>query len=112
MRTAIYVTQQTLVTIQPTDPGDAAARLVRYPQTPEAMGSLARGRHVLPPGIYLILSRGALDIQGTGVTTETVAKDKDPWPDPKPAVLTLETGATTSSLRAFFDVAKSASTDA
>ena len=108
MRTAIYVHAPDTVKIHNQDPGDAGVTLARY-------GQIARlpaiGSHALAAGIYLVVSRGPLDVVGNNITVEIVTNNKDEWPDPTPGVIALVPGATARSVREFFTVAKDLSID-
>ena len=108
MRTAIYVHESSRVTIRIEDPVDAKAALSRY-RDPAPYP--AAGTHELAPGVYLIISRGPLQIEGAGIAVETLRDDKDEWPDPKPHVIILEPGASAASLKQFFTIAKDLSVD-
>jgi hypothetical protein len=103
MRTAIYVHESSTVTIRATDPRDAKAELVRYNRPANVP---AIGTHELEPGIYLIVSNGALEITGLRIEFEATRNDKDIWPDPKLNVIALEAGATSKSIQQFCNVAK------
>jgi hypothetical protein len=107
MRTALYIAQSTTVTIRADDPLDAKVALCRFNQAPT---EVATGTHTLAPGIYLIVSRGPLEIAGGDLTVVTSSNDKDTWPEPKGSVLALE-GASLADVQAFFQVAKDVSPD-
>jgi hypothetical protein len=108
MRTALYIAQPTTVTIRTDDPLDAKIAICRYHQPPTAA---AAGTHQLEPGIYLIVSRGPLEVTSADTTVVTSRNDKDIWPEPKGNVLALEPGATVASVQEFFEVAKDISPD-
>src|SRR4051812_43143184 len=101
MRTGIYVQKPTTVTIRACTPGDARVQLRRF-QVMTAQAGLraalrdpaAVGTHQLDPGIYLIVSSSAMQIEGDGVTTQSVDNDKDPWPEIAGPVVGLVLDAT------------------
>jgi hypothetical protein len=108
MRTAIYVQATSHVTIHAEDPRDAEAPLRCYlgPTIAPAVGT-----HKLAPGIYLVVTRGPLAIEGDHLDVETLRNDKDEWPDPKPNVIALAPMASAASIKEFFFVAKDLSVD-
>jgi hypothetical protein len=116
MRTGIYVQKPTTVTIRASAPQDARVRLRRFRMATcetDARAHLrepdAVGTHQLDPGIYLIVSGSPLQIEGTNLTTQIVANDKDTWPDPGATVVGLVSDATSTTLEAiqnFFAVTK------
>jgi hypothetical protein len=106
MRTALFICEPSLVIIGATDPRDQAV-ICRY----NGIGTPAIGKHELQPGIYRIYSNGPLVVNGVRGDVQTVLVDKDPWPDPRPVLVALERGATTTSIKAFFTIAKDESID-
>jgi len=100
MRTAIYVHEPSTVTIRAKGANEAAARLCRYNQ---AGNQLALGTHQLERGIYVIESRGEMDVSGSHLDIVPLRNDKNIPPDPKVIVpmLPLEPGATTESVQRF-----------
>jgi len=105
MRTAIYVAEPSTVTIRPRQPSPAHATLYRFRR---GAGQPAFGTHQLDPGIYLVMSVGAVDVTGNGLTVTPLSEDKDIPPEPKAQVLAAEPGATTEEIRTFFQVARTA----
>jgi hypothetical protein len=105
LRTAIYIQQPSSVTIRSADPTDATAQLYRYKQ---GLIGPAIGTHLLPRGIYLVLSRGPIDVTNSAVMTAVVPRGKDIHPDLTAGVVALEAeaGATAESIQTFFLVAK------
>lgn len=113
MRTGIYVQQLTTVTIRAGSATDAYVQLRQFrlatsevdmrvhPRDP-----LAVGTHQLDAGIYLIVSSSPIEVAGDHVTTQIVANDKDPWPDPDGAVVGLALNATMAAVKDFFAVTK------
>ena len=108
MRTAIYVHEPSTVTIRATSPRDAKAQLCRFNQDTD---QAALGTHNLEPGVYMIVSTDALEVNVHGVDVHVLANDKDIWPDPKASVVALEPGASVASLRDFFQIARDDSPD-
>jgi hypothetical protein len=113
MRTGIYVQKCTTVTIRASAPEDARVQLRRLrPPVPEAAAIAhmrepdAVGTHQLDAGIYLIVSSKPMQVEGTGLTTQIMANNKDPWPDPELTVVGLVPGATPEAVQDFFSVAK------
>lgn len=113
MRTGIYVKQRTTVTVRASDPQDALVRLRRF--RVETCGGDAHatmrdpdaaGTHQLDAGIYLIVSRSPMQIEGESLTTQIALNDKDIFPDPGVTVLGLVPGATAAMVREFFAVTK------
>jgi len=102
MRTVLFVHEPSAVTIRAADPRDAAVEICRF----NGVGQPAIGAHKLERGIYLIVSSGPLTVEGVRGDIETIRNDKDEWPEPKPIVVTLESGASVASLREFLTVAK------
>ena len=100
MRTAIYVQSSTTVTVRTSDDADRSVQLHRYqgrlPPRP------AVGTFDIPAGIYLIASRGPVQVTGANVRKEVAIIDKDPWPEPPAQVVALETGATRQQANAYF----------
>lgn len=107
MRTAIFVQEPSSVTIRTSAPEDARVEMYRYP----GIATPAAGTHKLTPGIYLIVSTGAIRVDGVHGTIEVKPNNKDEWPDPSPNVIKLEPGATAASIREFLTVAKDPSLD-
>ena len=105
MRTAIFVHEPSTVTIRAKGGGQAAARLSRYNR--EGNQS-ALGTHQLERGIYVIESRGEMDVSGSHLDIVALSNDKNIPPDPKVIVpmLPLEPGATTQSVQTFLTDAK------
>ena len=112
MRTGIYVQKPTTVTIRASAPEDARVQLrrfrvattaadARHQREPDAVGT-----HRLDAGIYLIVSSCPMHIEGANLTTQAVANDKNPWPDPDGAVAGLVVNATMAAIRDFFAVTK------
>jgi len=97
MRTAIYVHEPSTVTIRAKGANEAAARLCRYNR---AGNQLALGTHQLERGIYVIESRGELDVSGSHLDIVPLSNDKNIPPDPK-AFVALEPGATAQSVQRF-----------
>lgn len=108
MRTAIYAYEPTTVKIRTRDPRDAGIEIKRYQQS---SNQLAVEVQKLARGIYLVVSRGALEVDGLNIEVQVELNDKDEWPELAARVLALETGATESSVREFFRVAKDLSID-
>lgn len=113
MRTGIYVQKPTTVTIRASSSADARVQLRKFrvmTSQAEPRASLrdpaAIGTHQLDPGIYLVVSSQAMQIEGDGVTTQIVANDKDPWPEIAAPVVGLAVDATMASVRDFFAVTK------
>jgi hypothetical protein len=112
MRTGIFVQEPTTVIIRASAPQDARVQLRRlrlntceadaraHLREPDAVGT-----HQLDTGIYLIVSSGPMQIAGDNLTTQIVANNKDPWPDPE-AFVGLVPGATLETVQEFFAVAK------
>jgi hypothetical protein len=105
LRTAIYVHEPSTVTVRAKDPSDTTAQLYGYKRG--AMG-LAIGTHLLPRGIYLVLSKGPVEVSNTVVMTAVLGSGKDIPPDLTASVVALESGAgaTAQSIQEFFLVAK------
>jgi hypothetical protein len=105
LRTAIYIHQPSSVTIRAKDATDATAQLYRYKQ---GLIGPAIGTHLLPRGIYLVLSKAPIEVTNSAVMTAVVPRDKDIWPDLTPGVIALEAEAeaTAQSIQMFFLVAK------
>lgn len=113
MRTGIYVQQPTTVTIRASSSTDAYVQLRQFrlatseadmrapPRNPVAVGT-----HQLDTGIYLIVSSSPMQVAGDHMTTQIVANDKDPWPDPDGAVAGLALNATMAAVKDFFAVIK------
>lgn len=98
IRTGIYVFETCNVMIKPTVEADVHVTIARYNQ----LGTKpVIGIRTLERGIYQIVSNGPMAVQGSNIQV-VVAVNKDPWPGPKFAVDTLEPGATTASVIAFF----------
>ena len=108
MRTGIYVHKPTTISLHAKDPND---RFRVFSYDPAHAIRAGEGKQHLEPGIYLVHSTGAVDVKGGDLTVVIVMADKDPWPDPKVNVIALERGASSESIRAFFQVAKDASVD-
>jgi len=115
MRTGIYVQKPTTVTIRASSTEDARVQLRRFRVSAGAAGAAdarhlrepdAVGTHQLDAGIYLIVSSGPMQIEGANLTTQAVANDKNPWPDPDGAVAGLVVDATMAAIRDFFAVTK------
>jgi hypothetical protein len=112
MRTGIYVQKPTTVTIRASAPEDARVQLRRFRAAASAADARhlrepdAVGTHQLDAGIYLIVSSCPMAIEGANLTTQTVANDKNPWPDPDGAVAGLVVNATMAAIRDFFAVTK------
>lgn len=113
MRTGIYVQKPTTVTIRACTPADARVQLRRFRVA--TFGADARahlrepdavGTHQLDPGIYLIVSSNPMQIEGANLTTQAVANDKNPWPDPDDVVAGLALNATKAAIQDFFAVTK------
>jgi hypothetical protein len=106
-RTALYVSQPTILEISPNDSTDKTADIERYPT--RASAGKANGSVALEPGIYLIRSVAYVGVTGKFFQAEVSINNKDEWPDP-PHTLIAETapGATGESLREFFRISKSA----
>jgi hypothetical protein len=105
LRTALYIHEASTVTVRAKDPTDATAQLYRYKQ---GLIGAAIGTHLLARGIYLVLSKGPIEVTNTAVMTTVVPRDKDIWPDLTPGVVALEVDAkaTAQSIQEFFLVAK------
>lgn len=112
MRTGIYVQKPTTVTIRASAPEDTRVQLrrfrvattaadARHQREPDAVGT-----HQLDAGIYLIVSSCPMQIEGANLTTQVVANDKNPWPDPDGVVAGLVVNATMAAIRDFFAVTK------
>jgi hypothetical protein len=69
MRTAIYVFERSNVKIRAKDPRDARVEIVRYHQ-PDAQPAV--GVVTLDRGIYLIVSKSALEVDGINVEVQVV----------------------------------------
>jgi hypothetical protein len=104
VRTAIYVSQPTSVTIEINNPLDRDARIVPYDAQEPSL--IVADSVKLARGIYLIHSFDTISVSGAHVETEISIRDKDEWPDPPAHVLALENAATSSSIKAFFAIAK------
>jgi hypothetical protein len=105
MRTVIYVQEPTSVAIRARDRADADVQICRY----NKLGEPANGTHKLERGIYLIVSTGPMIVDGSHLTIEVLANDKDTPPDPRVSVIALEAGATAASIQQFLEVAKGVS---
>jgi hypothetical protein len=110
MRTGIYVQKPTTVTIRASASQDAHVQLRRFRVATceaDARAHLAEpaavGTHQLDPGIYLIVSSNQMQIAGANLTTQVMADDKDPWPDPGATVVGLVSDATSTTLKAIQD---------
>ena len=112
MRTGIYVQKPTTVIIRAGAPEDARVQLrrfrvattaadARHQREPDAVGT-----HQLDAGIYLIVSSRPMQVEGANLTTQVVADDKNPWPDPDGVVAGLVVNATMAAIRDFFAVTK------
>ena len=106
MRTLIYVHEPSTLTIQAKVPADTHVMLCRYNQS---SGSVTPGARHFERGIYLIVSRGELEINGGNVTVEHLIGDKDIPPEPR--IVALEPGATAESIKQFLVVAKGITVD-
>src|SRR5262249_59771156 len=107
MRTGIYVQKPTTVTIRASAPADARVQLRRFAGAAceaDARAHLrepaAVGTHQLDAGIYLIVSSSPMQIEGDHLTTQTVANDKDPWPELGAPVIGLVSEATSQTVQA------------
>ena len=105
LRTALYIQQPSSITIRAKDPADASAQLYRYKQ---GLIGPAIGTHLLPRGIYLVLSKAPIEVTNSAVVTAVVPRDKDIFPDLTAGVVAIEAeaGATAESIQTFFLVAK------
>jgi hypothetical protein len=108
MRTAIYVYERSNVKFRALDPRDARVEIVRYHQ-PGAQPAV--GVVTLDRGIYLVVSKSALEVDGINVEVQVVPNDKDEWPDITARMLAPEPGATVGTVKEFFIVAKDLSID-
>lgn len=114
MRTAIFVHEPSIVTIEATNPSETTAKIYTYGSAPESStdayqdptATPAAGTHQLARGIYLVLSNGAMKVSGVQGDVQTDPTDKDDWPDPKPGVVALVPGATAASVKKFLTIAK------
>lgn len=116
MRTGIYVQKPTTVTIRASAPQDARVQLRRFRiatcETDARAGLReppAVGTHQLDPGIYLIVSSSPMQVAGDNLTMQSVANDKEDWPDPGATVVGLVSDSTSTTLKAiqsFFAVTK------
>jgi hypothetical protein len=107
-RTALYVYEPSTVAIRAKDPAEAELLLYRYGRKRQ---QVAPGALALDRGIYMILSRGELDITGGNVHAIALASDKDVPPEPRAQVVGLEQGATPSTIQTFFEVFKGIDVD-
>jgi hypothetical protein len=107
MRTAIYVFERSNIKIRAKDPRDARVEIVRYHQNAQP----AVGVVTLDRGIYLIVSKSALEVDGINVEVQVVLNDKDEWPEITARMLALEPGASIGTVKEFFIVAKDLSVD-
>lgn len=99
MHTAIYVFKPSTVTIR----ARTRARSIylhRYGAKPVAktLGALR-----LRPGIYMAVSRGALEVTGEHAAAAALRGTKDEWPDPPADALALAEGATRRRVIDFFN---------
>jgi len=107
MRTALFIQEMSGVTIRAEDPRDDGVELYRY----AGDATLAVGTHKLTPGIYLIVSNGAMLVDGVHGSVQVVANNKDDWPEPSHNLVRLEAGASAASVKQFLTVAKDLSLD-
>lgn len=105
MRTAIYAAESLTVTIRPLAPSQTSATLYRFRRG--AIGP-AFGTHQLDPGVYLVLSESAVEVNGTNLVVTPLSKDKDIPPAPKADVLAGDPGATIEEVHKFLMVFKDA----
>lgn len=106
-RTALYVTQPTILELSPNVAADKAAEIQRYPK--KVSVGKANGSVSLDPGIYLIVSEAYIGVTGAHFQAEVSINDKDEWPDPPHAFISsIVPGITQESLREFFRISKAA----
>jgi hypothetical protein len=112
MRTGIYVQQSTTATIRASAPQDALVQLIRFQlpaggdeARPRVRAPAAVGTHELEAGVYLIVSSSPMQVEGANLTTQIVAHEKNPWPDPDVAA-SLVPGATAEQVLQFFSISK------
>jgi hypothetical protein len=106
-RTALYVSQPTILEISPNAAADKTAEILRYPK--KVSVGRAYGSVSIQPGIYLIVSQAYIGVTGAHFQAEVSINDKDEWPDPPHAFIEgIEPGITQESLREFFTISKSA----
>jgi hypothetical protein len=103
MRTALYVYEPSTVTIRAKDPGESCVMLLRYNRKGE---EVSLGSRKLDPGIYMIVSKSALEISSSQVSVVPLSGEKDIPPEPRAQVVGLEHGATAASIQQFFAVTK------
>ena len=104
MRTAIYVKQPTTVVFEPRIQESPTALIVPFHAATK--GVPATGSLPLARGIYLIHSKQPIVVSGPDIEVQISITDKDEWPDPPAALIALEPGATATSIKEFFTIAK------
>lgn len=103
LRTGIYVSGLSIVTIRAHRASAWAPQLFRYH---ESTARPAIGTHTLERGIYLILSEQEIEAEikteSQSLVLQTLINDKDPWPSPNAQVVALEEGADAGAIERFF----------